>query len=54
MSGSCSTLGRGEKYKILIGKPEWRRPRGIPMDRWQDNIRMDLMENGGKVWTGCI
>jgi hypothetical protein len=31
-------------YKILIGKPEGRRPFGIPIRRWEDNIRMDLRE----------
>jgi hypothetical protein len=41
-------------YKILVGKPEWKRPLGSPRRRWEDNIRMDLREIGGKVCTGCI
>jgi hypothetical protein len=31
-------------YKILVGKPEWKRPLGSPRRRWEDNIRMDLKE----------
>jgi hypothetical protein len=33
-------------YKILVGKPEGRRPLGRPRRRWEDNIKMDLMEIG--------
>jgi len=29
-------------YRFLVGKPEGRRPLGIPRGRWVDNIRMDL------------
>jgi hypothetical protein len=29
-------------YRILVGKPEGRRPLGRPRRRWEDNIRMDL------------
>jgi hypothetical protein len=32
------------KYKILVGKPEGRKPLGRPRRRWEDNIRMDLSE----------
>jgi hypothetical protein len=43
-------------YKILVGRPEGRRPLGRPRRRWEDNIKMDLREIGfGKVdwihWT---
>jgi len=41
--------GRGV-YRVLVGKPEGRRPLGRPRRRWEDNIRMDLREVG--VWTG--
>jgi hypothetical protein len=37
----------GEKrnpYRILVGKPEGKRPLGIPSCRWMDNIKMDLRE----------
>jgi hypothetical protein len=33
-------------YKILVGKPEGKRPLGRPRRRWEDGIRMDLGENG--------
>jgi hypothetical protein len=39
----------GEKrnaYRLLVGKPEGRRPLGRPRRRWLDNIRMDLGEMG--------
>ena len=37
-------------YRVLVGKPEGRRPRGKPRRRWVDNIRMALQEVG--IWTG--
>ena len=41
-------------YRVLVGKPEGRRPLGRPRCRWVDNIRMDLQEVGcGYVdWIG--
>ena len=33
-------------YRVLVGKPEGRRPLGKPRRRWVDNIRMDLHEVG--------
>jgi hypothetical protein len=36
-------------YRILMGKPEGRRPLGRPRRRWVDNIKMDLREIG---WDG--
>ena len=33
-------------YRILVGKPEGRRPSGRPSRRWEDNIKMDLREVG--------
>jgi hypothetical protein len=41
-------------YKIMVGKPEGRKPLGTSMHRWGDNIRMDFREYGGMVWTGFI
>jgi hypothetical protein len=39
-------------YKILVGKPEGKRPLGRPRRRWEDGVRMDLREIGlgGGVW----
>jgi hypothetical protein len=41
-------------YRVLVGKPEGKRPLGRPRRRWVDNIRMDLQEVGcGYVdWIG--
>ena len=41
-------------YRVLVGKPEGKRPLGRPRRRWVDNIRMDLQELGcGYVdWIG--
>jgi len=33
-------------YRVLVGKPEGRRPLGRPRRRWVDNIMMDLQEVG--------
>jgi len=43
--------GRGV-YRILVGKPEGRRPLGRPRRRWEDNIKMNLQEVGcgGMDW----
>jgi len=37
--------GRGV-YRILVGKPEGKRPLGSPRRRWKDNIKLDLQEVG--------
>ena len=42
--------GRGV-HKILVGKPDGKRPLGRPKRRWEDNIKMDLEEVGGD-WMG--
>jgi hypothetical protein len=36
-------------YRILVGKPEGKRPLGRPRRRWEDSIKMDLREIG---WGG--
>ena len=33
-------------HRVLIGKPEGKRPLGRPSPRWEDNIKMDLQEVG--------
>jgi hypothetical protein len=55
MGGLCSTNGeKRNAYRLLVGKPEGKRPLGRPRRRWVDNIRMDLGEVGsGDVdWIG--
>ena len=34
-------------YRVLVGKPEGKRPLERPRRRWEDNIKMDLREVGG-------
>jgi hypothetical protein len=41
-------------HRVLVGKPERKRPLGRPRRRWEDNIKMDLWEVGGVVGTGWI
>ena len=38
--------GRGV-HRVLVGKPEGKRPLGRPRRMWEDNIRMDLQDVGG-------
>jgi hypothetical protein len=42
-------LGRGV-YRVLVVKPEGKRPLGRPRHGWEDNIEIDLEEV--EVWTG--
>jgi hypothetical protein len=49
MGRTCSTNGEKNSYRILVGKPEGKRPLGRPRRRWEDNVRMDLREIG---WGG--
>jgi hypothetical protein len=46
--GHVARMGEsGNAYKkILVGKPERKRPLGRPRHRWEDNIKMDLEEIG--------
>jgi hypothetical protein len=47
MGGACSTNGgRRNTYRLLVGKPEGRRPLRRPRRRWVDNIITDLVEVG--------
>jgi hypothetical protein len=41
-------------FRLLVGKPEGKRPLGKPRRRWVDNIKMDLLEIdwGGVDWNG--
>jgi len=53
MGGACSEYGdRKGVYRILVGKPEGKRPFGTPKRRREDNIKMDLQEVGcgGMDW----
>ena len=41
--------GRGV-HKVLVGKPEGKRPLWRPRRRWEDNIKVDLQEVGRGLW----
>jgi hypothetical protein len=46
-------IGDGRNvYRVLVGKPEGKRTLGRPRRRWEDRIRLDLMEIGWGVWSG--
>jgi hypothetical protein len=38
-------------YRILVGRPEGRRPLGRRRRRWEDNIKINLQEVGWRAWT---
>jgi hypothetical protein len=45
--GHVARMGEGRgSHRILVGRPERRRPLGRPRRRWEDNIKMDLQEVG--------
>ena len=45
MDGAYSTYGESRcVYRVLVGKPEEKRPLGRRRRRWEDNIKMDLQE----------
>jgi hypothetical protein len=52
-AGHVALMGeRREVYRVLVEKPEEKRPLGRPMLRWEDNNNMDLQEVGfgGMDW----
>jgi hypothetical protein len=50
-AGHVVHMGRGRGvYRVLMGKPEGKRPLGRPRHGWEDNIRLDLQEVG----CGCV
>jgi hypothetical protein len=53
MGGACSADGeeRGV-YRVMVGKPEGKRPLGRPRRRWEDNIKMNLQKVGCVDWIG--
>jgi hypothetical protein len=53
-AGHVAHIGEGRKvYRVLVGRPEGKRPLERPRLRWKDGIKMDLTEIGwGRVWSG--
>jgi hypothetical protein len=55
VGGACGTNGEERNvYRLLVGKPEGKRPLGRPRCRWIDKIMIDLVEMGlgGVDWIG--
>jgi hypothetical protein len=53
VAGHVARTGEGRGvYKVLVGRPEGKRPLGRPRRMWEDNIKMDLREIGidGAKW----
>jgi len=50
--GHVACMGeRSGVYRVLVGRPEGRRPLGRPTREWEDNIKRDLQKVGwGKDW----
>ena len=49
-AGHVARMGQGRGvHRVLVGRPEGKRPLGRPRCRWENNIKMDLQEVGG----GC-
>ena len=47
-AGHEARMGEGRGvHRVLVGKPEGKRPLGRPRRRWEDNMKMDLQELGG-------
>jgi len=53
IGGACSKYGgEGRVYRVLVGKPDGRKPLGRYRRGWKDNVKMDLREvkYGGTDW----
>jgi len=56
-AGHIAHVGEGRGvYRVLVEKPEGKRPLGRPRHRWEDNIEMDLQEVGcvGMDWIDLV
>jgi hypothetical protein len=52
-AGHAASMGEGRNvYRVLVGKPEGKRPLGRPRRRWEDGLKLDLREIGWGVWSG--
>jgi hypothetical protein len=54
---SRAVAGMGERrgvYKVLVGKPEGKRPLRTPRHRWENNIQMNLQGMGWGAWGRLI
>jgi hypothetical protein len=54
MGRACSTQGKRNAYRVLVGKPEGNSPLGRPRNRHHDTVKIDLKEIRWDVWSGFI
>jgi hypothetical protein len=57
MDAACSAYGEGiGEYRLLVGKPEGKRPLGRPRRRWKDNNKIDFQVQGWGVmdWIDLV
>jgi hypothetical protein len=47
-AGHVARMGEGGVHRVLVGKPEGRRPLGRPRRRWEEHIKRDLQDVGGE------
>jgi hypothetical protein len=53
--GHVARMAEGRNvYRVLMGKPEGKRPLGRPRHRWEDGIKMNLTEIGWRGWSGSV
>jgi hypothetical protein len=45
-------MGGRDMYRVLVGKPEGKRPLGRPRSRWEDNIK--IFKKWVGAWTGMM
>ena len=51
--GRVASMGDGRGvYRVLVGKPEGKRPLGRPWRRWEDNIKMDVQDRD--MWRALV
>jgi hypothetical protein len=47
LAGHVALMGEGrDMYRVLVGRPEGKRPLGRPRHEWEDNVKLDLREIG--------
>jgi hypothetical protein len=47
LAGHVARMGEGKDvYRVLVGRPERKRPLGRPRSKWENNIKIDLRETG--------
>ena len=52
--GHVARMGEGRGvYRVLVGKPEGKRPLGRPRRRWECNIKWIFRKWDVGIWTGC-